>query len=132
MKHELATRGLRGALAFTVLLLHAGFAAEVTAQSASSATRERPDYIVGTVRAVDTEARTLEVIAGAGYALRVVRLEVASDCEFRVPGAAPQLASVTRGAFVRVACVAASALARTGAVAVVIEAIEIGESGATR
>lgn len=37
------------------------------------------DSVWGAVRAVDVQARTLEVTTGVGYALRVVRLQVPAD-----------------------------------------------------
>lgn len=37
------------------------------------------DSVRGAVRAVDLQARTLEVTTGVGYALRIVRLQVPAD-----------------------------------------------------
>lgn len=49
------------------------------------------DSIRGAVRAVDLRSRTVEVVSGVGYALRVVRLEVPAD----VPIAAAGVATLT-------------------------------------
>jgi hypothetical protein len=132
MKHETAFRGFRGTLAFTVSLLLTGIAFEASPQSASTATRERPEYITGTVRAVDAEARTFEILTGVGHVVRLVRMQVAPDCEFRVPGAAPRLTSITQGACVRVASVTAPTVAPSERVAVAIEVLAIEERGRYR
>lgn len=51
------------------------------------------DSIRGAVRTVDVRSRTLEVVSGVGYALRVVRLELPPD----VPIAAVGVATLALG-----------------------------------
>lgn len=51
------------------------------------------DTVRGAVRTVDTRTRTLEVVTGVGYALRVVRLDVPTD----VPITAAGVATLTLG-----------------------------------
>lgn len=51
------------------------------------------DSIRGAVQAVDTRTRTLDVVTGLGYALRVVRLDVPAD----VPITAAGVATLTLG-----------------------------------
>jgi hypothetical protein len=51
------------------------------------------DTVRGAVRTVDTRTRTLEVVTGVGYALRVVRLDVPAD----VPITAAGVATLTLG-----------------------------------
>ena len=46
------------------------------------------DTIRGAVHTVDTRTRTLEVITGVGYALRVVRLDVPADVPITAAGVA--------------------------------------------
>ncbi len=46
------------------------------------------DSLRGAVRTVDTRARTLEVITGVGYAVRVVRLDVPADVPIIASGVA--------------------------------------------
>jgi len=41
-----------------------------------------------TVRSVDVKARTVEVITGVGYALRLYRMKVAPTCDIQVGGTA--------------------------------------------
>lgn len=61
-----------------------------------------PAYLNCTVRAVDLKARTLEVITGVGYALRLYRMNVAPACEITVGGLAAELNGIKPGTIVRV------------------------------
>jgi hypothetical protein len=82
--------------------------------------------IVGTVRAVDTKARVIELVTGVGYAARVTQLRVADDCLISIPWAADQLSGLTAGTFARVQFVAGPVTARApdNLVAVTIDAFD--------
>jgi len=71
-------------------------------------------HVIGTVRAVETKTRMIEVITGVGYAVRILRLQVAEDCRIMVPGGSAQLSSFTPGTHARVEYVAAPAAAGAG------------------
>ncbi|HEU4365229.1 MAG TPA: hypothetical protein VFT13_07160 [Candidatus Krumholzibacteria bacterium] len=129
MSHEPTTRGFRGAFALMAFVLLAGTASDTSSQSTLNATRDRPDTMTGTVRTVDVESQTLEIVTGVGHAVRLVRMQVAPDCTFTIPGAASRLASITQGTCVRVEYVAAERGAPILRVAVAIEAVETGEGG---
>lgn len=65
-----------------------------TFASPSLQAQQQPhDSVRGSVRTVDVRARTVEVVTGVGYALRVVRLEVPPD----VPITASGVATLTLG-----------------------------------
>lgn len=68
------------------------------------------DRVRGAVRSVDTRTRTLEVITGVGYALRLVRLDVPAD----VPITAAGVATLTLGDLKPGDVVAVSFGSRTG------------------
>ena len=68
------------------------------------------DTVRGAVRTVDTRTRTLEVVTGVGYALRVVRLDVPTD----VPITAAGVATLTLGDLKPGDVVAVSFGSRTG------------------
>ncbi len=53
--------------------------------------------MTATVGAVDTKARTLEMITGVGHALRLVRMQVEPTCHILVAGAPSQLGDLKRG-----------------------------------
>lgn len=61
-----------------------------------------PAYLNCTVRAVDTKARTIDVITGVGYALRQYRMGVAPACEITVGGSEADLKSLKPGTIIRV------------------------------
>lgn len=56
----------------------------------------------GTVTAVDTEARRIDVLTGVGHALSLVLFHVADDCRIVVGRAEVPLGDVKRGAVVEV------------------------------
>jgi len=68
------------------------------------------DTVRGAVRIVDPRTRTLEVVTGVGYALRVVRLDVPTD----VPITAAGVATLTLGDLKPGDVVAVSFGSRTG------------------
>ena len=66
-------------------------AALIAATFASPSLRAQPrphDSVRGAVRLVDVRARTLDVVTGVGYALRVVRLEVPQNVSITASGMA--------------------------------------------
>lgn len=88
------------AAAFLVYLVAAG-----AASSPSHSLQNPPapaDSLTATVAAVDTQARTLEVITGVGHALAAVRLEIPPACRIMVGGARRQLADLRPGDIVRI------------------------------
>ena len=99
-------------------------------RSSLEAPRVTAVLMAGTVQAVDTRGRTLDVVTSVGQSVRVVRMQVASDCKIDVPGSSPELASVIPGAFVRIEYVAPPAFALTpvGGIAVTIRALAIDAS----
>jgi transcription elongation GreA/GreB family factor len=58
--------------------------------------------LTATVRAVDAQARTLELVTGVGYALRVVKVTFADRVEMRTPSGPADLARLKAGDRVRV------------------------------
>lgn len=105
------------------ILVVAAVALQERPLSAVPGVGNEPEYVVGTVRAVDTENRTLEIITGEGHAVRLEQIGVAMDCEFQVPGAAPQLASIKRGVCVRIAYTEARAEATFRKLAMSVEVV---------
>ena len=86
--------------------------------------------VIGTVRAVDTKSRTIEIVTGVGYATRTLRLQIAEDGTIVVPGAAAaQLTSFVPGTVARIEY-RATPSAPTHGVAVKIEALEAAGRGA--
>lgn len=90
--------------------------------------------MTGTVRAVDTKARTLDVITGVGHAVRLVRMRVAPACKIEVAGAAAPLGSVKPGHVVRIEYLAAPAGPKTpsGVEAQAIATLPVDGMGGTR
>jgi len=86
-----------------------------------------PMHMIGTVRAVDTKTRMIELITGVGHAVRIMRLQVAEDCEITVPWAAKHLSSFIPGTHARIEYIAAPAEAGASVhgVVVAIEALEV-------
>jgi hypothetical protein len=95
-------------LSFVVLLAPVSLAAQQTtppAPAAPAAPAAVPhDSVRGAVRLVDLRSRTLEVITGVGFALRVVRLAVpvGVPVKDRAEAAAIALAELKPGDIVRV------------------------------
>jgi hypothetical protein len=70
------------------------FAAVLSAPSAAQqpqAPTVPHDSVRGAIRAIDTTARTIEVTAGVGYALRVVRMQVPASVPITDPKAGQSL-----------------------------------------
>jgi hypothetical protein len=60
------------------------------------------DSIQGAIRVVNLRTRAVEITTGVGLALRVVRLQIASDTRLTADGAAFPLAQLQPGDIVRV------------------------------
>src|SRR5216117_297157 len=90
-----------------------------------------PAYLNCTVRAVDTKARTVDVITGVGYALRQYRMSVAPACEITVGGSGADLKSLKPGTIVRVRYqpVAAGPKAAARLMATAIETVQFQNGG---
>jgi hypothetical protein len=58
------------------------------------------ERMIGTVKAVDPEARTVWVITGTGHSLRMMAFHAGSHCRIAVAGAEAQLGDVRRGQIV--------------------------------
>jgi hypothetical protein len=71
-------------------------------QLASESQVPTTSSVTGTVKVVDPKVRTLEVIAGVGHALRLMRMQVSPECQIRVGGSAGRLEDLRRGDVVRV------------------------------
>ena len=73
------------------------------AQPPSPAAGSGPTTLTATVRSVDAQARTLEVVTGVGHVLRVVKLSFAEGAEVKTAGGMTPLAELKPGDLVRVA-----------------------------
>lgn len=93
MKHPTKLAALAAAIAVMCLLLGASGAALPPSQAPSA---ETPG-LTATVGAIDTKARTLEMITGVGHALRLVRMQVEPTCHILVAGRPSQLGDLKRG-----------------------------------
>lgn len=60
------------------------------------------ESFTATVRALDAEAYTLDVITGVGHAFRLLRVQVSPTCQVRVAGAAAKLGDLKVGAICRI------------------------------
>ena len=87
-----------------------------TGERASAA---RLESVTATVRSIDPQNRTLTLVTGVGYALRIQRVEVPANVTVGGRGGGA-LSSVTPGCIVRVGCHHAAA----GMVASTLELIE--------
>ena len=70
------------------LSLAALIAATIASPSLRAQQRPPHDSIRGAVRMVDVQARTLEVVTGVGYAVRLVRLQVPAEVPIAAAGVA--------------------------------------------
>ena len=121
----------------TLVVLALGFGAR-SAPTTSAPTEAQavgePAYLNCTVRAVDVKTRTVEVITGVGYALRLYRMSVAPACEISVGGSAAELNNIKPGTIVRVRYqpVPAGPKAPPRLMASAIETVSFSESGGVR
>jgi hypothetical protein len=88
----LATIGLTALLAVAA---HAG-SATATANSVELL------QTIGTVNAVDPDARRISVITGCGHALRVMVFHAGTDCRIEIGGVVAPLMNLRRGQIVAV------------------------------
>ena len=65
---------------------------------------DRSEQITATVRAVDLERRTLDLVTGVGYALRIRRVEIPAGLMVGDRGARAPLSALRAGCIVRVGC----------------------------
>ena len=116
--------GFLAALACIALATRSPTAAQTTSTAS----------ITGTIRAVDNEARVLELITAVGHATRVVRLQVADDCRITVPWAAAQLTSFVPGTVARIEYIPARAAAPPSfyGVVVAIQGIDVDAPAGAR
>jgi hypothetical protein len=90
-------------LAALIFLLAIGvFRAAPSVAQSGQPTGETPKTLTATVRDVDTGAHTLKVVTGVGHALRIVKLQLSTECEIKVTGAQAQLADLKPGDIVRI------------------------------
>jgi hypothetical protein len=79
-----------------------GYPQPSSARSRSSAAGSEAATITATVRSVNAEARTLEVVTGVGYALAVVKLSYEAGAEARTAAGTAPLAQLKPGDLVRI------------------------------
>jgi len=134
MKRSSIWSGLLLTLALLALAFGARSSPPASPPPAPPAAGGEPAYLNCTVRAVDTKARTLEVLTGVGYALRLYRMSVAPACEITVGGAGADLKSLKPGTIVRVRYqpVAAGPKAAARLMATSIETVEFQDGGGGR
>ena len=119
-------------------ILAVGFGARssppASAPAEAQAQGAEPAYLNCTVRAVDPKAKTVEVITGVGYALRLYRMNVAPDCEINVGGSEADLSKLKPGTIVRVRYqpVPAAPKAPARLMATAIETVPFPEGGGAR
>jgi len=125
-------------LLLTLALLALGFGA-LSSPPASAPPEPQPvggapAYLNCTVRAVDMKTRSLEVITGVGYALRLYRMTVAPACDISVGGSAADLNSIKPGTIVRVRYqpVPTAPRAPVRLMATAIETVRFSETGGER
>ena len=73
------------------------------AQPPAPSTGARPPSLTGTVIAFDQQAKTMSLVTGVGYSLRVTRIQVPSSVSLEARGAGSP-GSITVGCVVRVEC----------------------------
>jgi hypothetical protein len=134
MKRGSIWSGLLLTLAVLALAFGARSSPPTSAPTALQTAGADPAYLNCTVRAVDMKARTLEVITGVGYALRLYRMYVAPACEITVSGSAAELNDLKPGTIVRVRYQPEPAGPKAPArlIATAIETVRIPDSGGER
>lgn len=104
---RMRTLGPAGWLAFSLVALATTFPMGRTALSADDPPARRVAAGMertGTVHAIDLEHRTIVLVAGVGYALRLERVEIPDGVAVRDRGTRAPLSVVTPGCIVRVGC----------------------------
>lgn len=85
-----------------VLAIFLAAAAPDALRAAPASAVARQDTLVGTVRAVDYDTQTVEVLTGVGMAVRVEHVLVYPDVPVSIEGRRVPLADLRRGQIVRV------------------------------
>ncbi len=113
---------MRHARTLQLLVLAAALATtdSVPSAAAQPAGADHLERMTATVRAVDLEHRSLDLVTGVGYALRIRRVEAPAGLTVDDRGARLPLAAVTAGCIVRVECHRSAA----GMVASTLELLE--------
>ena len=97
-------RTIRTAALTAILLLPLVISAPADWGALTSA-QPAPSYTyLGTVRAVNARAGTLELITGVGMSLRLVRMTTAATTRLVATGAAPRVGDLKPGDVVRAEC----------------------------
>ena len=68
----------------------------------SQGAQATPEVLTVTVRALDTNARTLDVTTGVGHSLRLKKVQVGPTCQIRSSGAPAQLGDLKASKIVRI------------------------------
>ncbi|MGH7568345.1 MAG: hypothetical protein ACREL9_05130 [Gemmatimonadales bacterium] len=92
------------AAAFTVCSAVVLHPAMLSTQQPGPTTQAGSYVYQGTVRTVETRARTLTVVTGVGLALQVVRIRLAPDSRLERAGAALAVSDLKPGDVVRAEC----------------------------
>ncbi len=101
MKYPKKLSAFAAATGVICFFVGASRAAQPPSQTSQAPSAEAQS-LTATVGAVDTKARTLEMITGVGHALWVVRMQVEPTCHITVAGTAGQLGDLKRGNIVRI------------------------------
>ncbi len=105
MRYETRSGSIRTRMIAVAILLAGSSAAGAAAHQQTPTPRgSGVELVIATVRSVDAEGSTLEVINGVGLALRSVHMQVAPACRIQASGRAAGLADVRIGMVVRVGC----------------------------
>ncbi len=96
--------------AFTVVLTSALHGAPSAADKSSVPSIARNERLSGTVIAVDSKARTFDLLTGVGYALRVRRIQMPARADVGIRRAEVPFSRVTPGSIVRVDCMTVGAV----------------------
>jgi hypothetical protein len=89
------------ALGFTTFLFGSASAAPPS-PAATPATPSPSATLTATVQSIDTQARTLQVVTGVGYALRVVKLSWKEAPTMKAAGTGTGMSQIKPGDLVRV------------------------------
>ena len=111
--------GRRVVLSLTRVLSIALVVPFLAASTAAAQAGARHEQLTGTVMTADPRGRTIDLVTGVGYALRVRRLHLPAGVDIKAQGVAVEFSRLTPGCVVRTEC----AISRAGAVASAVELI---------
>ena len=94
-----------------------------TAQPSARPTAGQPDRLTGTVRAVQVQAGTCDLLTGVGHALRIRRIHLASGLRVKTASGESPISALAPGSIVRVEC-------RSGPEGTVASKVEVLEAPA--